>query len=335
MKARLLIIIGAIILTSNVALGQYSDVIIPENNKAAADINNTTSAITENYVNQSDLIINSKNDVNLFSSSMSLGTSLVASKYVSVYNIPIGYSFKSKLFFRNNAEAYENLSFKVIIPYVQKKLDVPTFDGETMLKTSGIGDVIIKANYNLYINKMFLSFGLQAKLPNGKVNNDVEGLNIPLGTGSTDINASLLFSKNVSKKISIHSSLGFDFRTKYKSDESEVKYGNKVNFLLGGDFLVKMVKVGADISYSSIANTKVTPSIPMIGEMEMPGISIIDALPYVKVSISEKMDAKLFGVIPLSAKWKSVNGFSPEDPDRKVRIGFSFVYKLERAGEKK
>lgn len=336
MKARLLIFVGAIILFSNVAVAQYTDVIIPENNEAAADINSTTTAITENYVNQSDLFLNSKNELNMFSYSASVGTSFLASKYVSVYNIPVGFSFKSKLLFRSNSDAYENLSFKVIIPYIQKKYEAfdMTVGKIAEYKATGLGDVIVKANYNMSLNGMIFSLGLQAKLPTGKTKNMVRDHDVPIGTGSTDLNMSLFCSKNYDNKFNVHSSLDYELRDDFEKDGITYAYGDRLVVLVGGDYSVKIVKLGADFSYTSVKNTEQS-----FGGFtgEIPGISAIDAIPYAKVSLTSTIDAKFFGVVPISSKWKSIEGGlgGIPDPDRKVRIGFSFVYKFEKSGEQK
>lgn len=336
MKLRIIIAFGMLILLSNITLAQYdnSGVVIDGTNKAAADINSTTSAITENLTNQSDLFMNRRNEMNMFTSSVSLGTSVIASKYISVYNIPIGYSFKSKLFFRSNSDAYENISFKVVIPYIQKKFEAPIGMGLDTFeyKTSGFGDATVKANYNLILKKSFFSLGVYAKLPTAKKKNIVKDRDIPLGTGSTDVNVSVFFARNLSNKINVHSSFSYELRSNYEKDEKKYDYGDKMNFLAGCDYLFKIVRVGTDFSYSTSENSE-APS--MFGPtVEIPGITTIDALPYVKIAVSEKMDAKLYGVVPIYAKWKSFdNLFAPTipDPDRKVRIGFMFTYRFDKA----
>ncbi len=336
MKVRLLIIVGAIILFSNIALAQYdnSGIVIDATNKAAADINSTTSATTENLTNQADLFLNRKNEMNMFSSSVSMGTSVIASKYVSVYNIPIGFSFKSKMFFRNNADAYENLSFRLIIPYIQKKFEAPVGMGLDTLeyKTSGFSDVTVKANYNLILKKMFFSFGVYAKLPTAKKKNMVKERDIPLGTGSTDVNISVFFARNMSDKINLHSSFGYELRPTYEKDNVKYNYGDKINFLVGFDYLVKIVRVGADFAYATSENSEAPSTFGP--KVEIPGITTIDALPYLKVAVSEKMDAKFFGVVPIYSKWKNFDNLfatSIPDPDRKVRIGFMFTYRFDKA----
>ncbi|HCT31173.1 MAG TPA: hypothetical protein DIW31_10695 [Bacteroidales bacterium] len=333
MKTRLLLIVGAIILFSNFALAQYTDVVIPENNKAAADINNTTTTITETYTNQSDLFLNSKNELNTFNSSASVGTSLLLSKYVSVYNVPIGYSFRSKLFFRNNNDVYENLSFKVVIPIIQKKYEA--FDmvagEEAEYKTTGLGDVIVKANYNMIKNSMIFSFGVRAKLATGKTKNMVRDHDVPLGTGSTDIDLSLFFSKNFGSKFSAHSSFEYELKTDFEKDGITYEYGNKMNALVGGDYLFKFAKLGVELSFTSSENTKAD----FAGfSSEIPGITAMDAIPYVKVNLTETMDAKFFGLVPVISKWKSIDGLTGiPDPDRKVRIGFMFSYRFVKKSE--
>ncbi len=333
MKARLLVLVGIMILFSNFTLAQYTDVIIPYNIDASADINNTTSAITETYINQTDLFRNSKNEFNMFSSSFSVGTSVIASKYVSVYNIPIGYSFKSKLFFRNKTDAYENLSFKVVLPVTQKKYEAFDLAGQMAeYKTTGLGDVVVKANYNMAMNSMIFSFGMQAKLATAKKTNIIKGHDVPIGTGSTDLNFSLFFSKSINKEINVHSAVTYDFRGETKKDVITYDFGNKANIIVGGDYFYKICNIGSDFSYTSSGNDKQVEF-----SLESPGITAIDAIPYVKVSITESMDAKFFGVIPISSKWKSIDGFigTMPDPDRKIRFGFSFVYKLEKTAEQK
>lgn len=337
MKARIIAMIGALLFLSFAAFAQYDypEVVIPETVKGAADINSTTSALTETFTNQSDLFMNRRNELNMFSSSVSLGTSVIASKHVSVYNIPIGYSFKSKLFFKGNADAYENLSFKAIIPFIQKKFETLELMGVDTLeyKKAGLGDATIKANYNLILNKMFFSLGVYAKLPTGKQKNKVKDRDVPLGTGSTDIDISAFFAKNMGEKLNLHGSFGYEFRGKFKGSDSEFDFGNKMNVLAGGDYLVKMVRVGADISYISTQNTDVVYTGMFPGKSEAPGMKCIDVLPYVKVNVSEKMDAKLYGVIPVSSKWNDIPGFvgTMPDPDRNVRFGFMFTYRLDKA----
>lgn len=307
------------------ALFAQTDVIIPESNEAAADINNTTTAITENYTNQFDLFQNSKNELNMFNSSASVGTSVLMSKYVSVYNIPLSYSFKTKLIFKG---AYENLSFKAIIPFINKKVDAGTAE----IKTTGFGDISLKANYNLIMNNMFFSLGVLAKLPTAKKKNIVEGHDIPLGTGSTDLNVSIFFAKSVSDMINVHSSLGYDLRTEYEKEGVNYDYGNRFNLLVGADYLVKIANIGADFSFTSVQNSIATfAGFPF----ESPGITSIDAIPYAKIGLTETIDVKLFGVIPISSKWKSIPGglAGIPDPDRKIRFGFTFVYKFEKKGE--
>lgn len=336
MKVRILIIIGAIALFSNGALAQYTDIVIPYYNNAAADINNTNSSISETYANQSDLFTNSKNELNLFNTSASIGTSIVASKYVSVYNIPISFSFKSKLFFRKNEKAYENLSCKVVIPITQKKFeDFDMMTGKVAeFKASGLGDLVVKMNYNLAINKMIFSFGIHAKLATAKKENMVRLTNFPVGTGSTDVNLSLFFSKPVGSKINVHSSLGYDIRGKFETNNITYDYGNETNILVGGDYFIKFMNIGSELSYISSQNSK--NNDPMASAVT-PGLTSIDAIPYIKVNLPLSMTAKLFGVVPLSSNWKSVDGFvgSMPDPDRKVKIGFSLLYRFEKSAEQK
>lgn len=337
MKTRIFILASAILFIAKLASAQYTDIIIPESNEAAADINNTTSAVTEQVSNPADLFTNNKNEFNLFTSSASIGASTMISKHISVYNIPISYSFKTGLFFKNNSNAYENLSLKAIIPIAQKKLDGPdvTTGANTELKTTGLGDAILKANYYLAIQKTIFSFGVLAKLPTAKKTNKVKGHNLPIGTGSTDIDLSVFCSKNLENKINVHSSLGYDVRSKYEKDGITYDYGNRFNFLLGGDYFINKFNVGADIAFYSNANDKVNISTYNF-KYEAPGLTALDIMPYFKINLPQSITARLYAVVPTMTKWKSVTGSgSLPDPERKFRFGFSLEYRFEKSSESK
>lgn len=330
MKSRIVIAAFTMLTYANIALAQYVDVVLPESNKAAADINTTTSSTTEQYSDPTEPFTN-KNELNLFTSSASVGASIYASKYMSIYNIPISYSFKTGLFFKGKTDAYENLAIKAIIPMVRKNIEAMDMmtGNNTDYKTTGLGDVSVKVNYSLVIPKTFLSFSILAKLPTAKKDNQVKDHNIPIGTGSTDVSISLFGSKKLNEKINLHSSLGYDLRTKMKKDGVTYEYGDKINVMVGGDYFIKMVNVGADLNFASAGGTKLKEY-----SYESPGLTSLDVMPFIKINFQQSMSATIYALVPAFSKWKELpSGGTMPDPDRKVKVGISFSYKFAKKSD--
>jgi len=330
MKSKILITVSAMILSANIAVSQGTDVVLPAwAVNAAADINNTNPATVEQFTDPLDNFKNAKNEFTPYNSVASVGVSSLISKYVSIYNIPMSYSFKTKLLFKDNADAYENFAIKVVLPIAHKMFEVTNLGTTTKIQTTGLGDIALKLNYVLHLPKTFFTFGILTKLPTAKESNLVNGHDVPLGTGSTDIDLSAFCSKEMSSKLTTSAALGYDYRTSMTSAGEKYGYGSRISAMVGGEYFMNNFSAGADLNFLSVANNKMSG----IGaDYETPGITALDIMPYIRINLPYSMTASINTSVPIVSKYKSVP-YTVLDADRKVKVGISITYRFAKSGE--
>lgn len=327
------------LLSANIAVSQINEAVLNTwSYKAAADINNTSSANVEQFADPLGNFKNAKNEFIPYKSTVSVGTSVLASKYVSIYSLPISFSFKTKLLFRSNEAAYENIGVKLVVPITHKMIEDPDLQPSKNTIT-GFGDVNLKLNYLVKLQKTVFSLSILSKLPTAKISKKEGDGNIPLGTGSTDIGLSAFCSREMTSRISAYGSIGYDYRAEFttvgiyydngNNTGKTYEYGKRLFAMIGGEYYMNAFSAGADFRYTSIANDNI---IQYYSAYKSPGITAFDIMPYIRMNLPHSITASISTIIPVKSKYNS-DAFPTLDADRKIKVGISITYKFARKSE--
>jgi len=295
-----------------------------EDDDMVGDLQSITPMTNTQKEDASDIDLNPQNDFALFDGNLgTAGLNCEINKTNSVYNVPLSYGFNVN--FIKNENIKERLSLSAAIPWVRKSLNAYSAEiaGFRDYKTSGIGDICIKARYSLHFNKILISPGISVKVPTGKSDNAVDDLYIPLGSGSLDVGLSLQGQRKFGN-ISYDANIVYNILGAYKLNETEFTYGEQLMLTVRGSYL-KFKKLTGGVSAifyassNSIIKFKDINGVP--GENEIPGMKLVDITPYIRIALPWNISLTLKTAIPVVTKFKDAAWGEITGAKRAIKFG--------------
>lgn len=315
-----------------------------EDDKQAADIITITPLTSFQSEDVAETELNPDNAFTVYDENVAgVGLSTDINRSSSIYKLPLSYGFKTK--FLKNEGIKERLTFKALLPLVRKVVSVASFNydantgistqSEEDLKTMGLGDICVKAQYLIALDKTIFSTGLAVKLPTGKAENNVDDKAIiPLGSGSTDIGISAnarrsLNNSSISLNV-VYDMLGtFTRKTsdEYSDTDTDYNYGNKI-FISTRYSYLKFDKIsgGASLFFLSTSDTKTTiiyknrDGTIFENDFRSAGIKTLDFAPYIKIKLPFKSSLNLKVTVPLVTKFNEANDVEIKNPKRGIKV---------------